>query len=90
MSKGTLKGLSLVLGCLLVGALILTFTNMAMAEERPPSCTSAITDNTLITQCNDGTVTVVNQATNTVMVCNSARSSDGTPKCTTQSLVRPN
>lgn len=91
MSKGTLKGLGLVIIALLVAALILTFTNIAQAEEKhAPNCTSAITDNTLVTQCNDGTVTVVNQATNTVLVCNSAKSTDGTPRCVTQNLARPN
>lgn len=90
MSKGTVKGLGLVLVCLLVGTLLIVFATSVQAEDHAPNCTSAITDNTLVTQCNDGTVTVVNQATNTVLVCNSAKSTDGTPRCVTQNLARPN
>lgn len=85
MTKGTLKGIGLI-----TVALILTLMNAAQAEDKAPNCTSAVTDNTVVTQCNDGTVTVVNQATNTVLVCNSARSQDGTPRCVTQNLVRNN
>jgi len=90
MSKGTIKGLGVVLVCLLIGTLLILFAQSVQAEDKPPNCTSAITDNTVITQCNDGTVTVVNQATNTVLVCNSAKSTDGTPRCVTQNLARSN
>lgn len=79
-----------VLGMLIIGSVLLFAQPTAQADDKPPSCTTATTETTIITQCNDGTVTIVNQATNTAMVCNSSKSPDGTPKCVTQNLSKSN
>lgn len=81
-----------VLAVVIAGSALLFTQPNAQAEDKAPTpnCTSTSSETTIVTQCNDGTVTVINQSTNTVLVCNSAKSSDGTPMCVTHNMSKSN
>ncbi|AUG85875.1 hypothetical protein BOSOLAPHORUS_88 [Erwinia phage vB_EamM_Bosolaphorus] len=92
MSKGTLKGLGMVLACLVIGVLLFVFATAVQAADTPinPHCVAITNDSTITTQCDDGTVVITNTATSTVMVCHVSKETKGLPQCVKDRVVISN